>query len=85
MSISCFFFLFLYIDIENFIYFLTGRAYEDPHLGAAGVIANGYVPPAEGEGETDEYYPQPGVVGTNNPDHVFTKALECLHDKYVCK
>lgn len=58
-----------------------GGAYEDPRLGAAGTLANDYVPQAEGEGEADhEYYPhEQGVdVGT-----VFTKALECFDDRHV--
>lgn len=85
---------------------LTGKAYEDltgkadedhPHLGAAGVIANEYVPGAEdeggegegevegegeGEGEGDHHFPEGGTINSN-PANIVDKALECFHDKYV--
>lgn len=62
---------------------LTGKAYEDhPHLGAAGVIAKEFLPKAEDEGETDQYFPQAGIINTN-PANIVDKALKCFHDKNV--
>ncbi|KAI3459235.1 hypothetical protein Pfo_015898 [Paulownia fortunei] len=45
-------------------------------------FANEFVPEAEGEGETDQHFPEPGVVETD-PGLVFDKALECLNDKHI--
>ncbi|PIN19232.1 hypothetical protein CDL12_08085 [Handroanthus impetiginosus] len=59
-----------------------GQAYDYPHLGAAGVVANEYLPQAEAEGETDQYYPKEGIINTR-PAVLFSKALECLEDKYI--
>ncbi|XP_011100800.1 uncharacterized protein LOC105178913 [Sesamum indicum] len=59
----------------------SGLAFEYPHLGAAGVVANEYLPRAENEGETDQYFPQAGIIGTT--PLIFSKALECLSDKYI--
>ncbi|CAI9765833.1 unnamed protein product [Fraxinus pennsylvanica] len=60
-----------------------GKAYEDhPHLGAAGVIAKEFLPRAEDEGETDQYFPQAGIINTN-PANIVDKALECFHDNYI--
>ncbi|KAL2464177.1 uncharacterized protein Fot_52133 [Forsythia ovata] len=61
----------------------SGKAYDDmPHLGVAVVIANEYLPQAEDEGETDQYLPQAGIIGTNL-SNIVEKALECFQDKYV--
>lgn len=62
--------------------YVTGMAYDYPHLGAAGVVANEYLPKAEGEGETDQYFPQAGIIGIS-PARIFNKALGCLRDNYV--
>ncbi|XP_022849013.1 uncharacterized protein LOC111371326 [Olea europaea var. sylvestris] len=60
-----------------------GKAYEDhPHLGAAGVIAKEFLPKAEDEGETDQYFPQAGIINTN-PANIVDKALKCFHDKNI--
>ncbi|KAK6161032.1 hypothetical protein DH2020_002758 [Rehmannia glutinosa] len=59
-----------------------GKAYDYPHLGAAGVVANEYLPKAEVEGETDQYFPQAGIIGTSSA-LIFTKALGCLSDKHI--
>lgn len=61
---------------------MTGTAYDYPHLGAAGVIADEYLPKAEGEGETDQFFPQAGIIGIS-PARIFNKALGCLRDNYV--
>ncbi|KAL8486150.1 hypothetical protein ACS0TY_023023 [Phlomoides rotata] len=76
----------VFVSACIFASFSTGGAYDHPRLGAAGIVANDYVPEAlpeaEGEeGEADhEYYPhEQGVdVGT-----VFTKALECFDDRHI--
>ncbi|GFP85271.1 hypothetical protein PHJA_000670800 [Phtheirospermum japonicum] len=52
-----------------------GNAYNYPHLGAASVLTNEYVPKAEAEGDGEHYYPQTGLV--------FDKALECLDDRNI--
>ncbi|KAL8484857.1 hypothetical protein ACS0TY_027231 [Phlomoides rotata] len=59
-----------------------GRAYNYPHLGAAGVVANEYLPKAEVEGEVDQYFPQTGIIGTGAA-LLLGKALSCLSDKYI--
>ncbi|KAH6816722.1 pentatricopeptide domain protein 40 [Perilla frutescens var. frutescens] len=59
-----------------------GTAYDYPHLGAAGVVANQYLPKAEDEGETDQYFPQAGIVGIT-PALIFKKAIGCLKDNYI--
>ncbi|KAL3812292.1 hypothetical protein ACJIZ3_013560 [Penstemon smallii] len=60
-----------------------GKAYDEyPHLGAAGVVANEYLPKAEVEGETNQYFPQAGIIGTG-PAFIFNKALGCLSDKHI--
>ncbi|KAL2454955.1 putative Pentatricopeptide repeat-containing protein [Abeliophyllum distichum] len=59
------------------------KAYEDtPHLGAAEVIANEFLPQAEDEEETDQYLPEAGIIGTH-PSNIVEKALECFHDKHI--
>lgn len=62
---------------------LAGRAYDYPYLGAAGVVANEYLPEAENEGGSSGYLPQGGVVGTSPDLILFNKALKCFDDKYV--
>ncbi|XP_073133880.1 uncharacterized protein [Henckelia pumila] len=59
-----------------------GRAYEYPNLGAAGVVANDYLPEAGNEGGSSGYLPQGGIVGTSS-DLIYNKALECFGDKYI--
>ncbi|CAA0834247.1 Glycine-rich protein family [Striga hermonthica] len=59
-----------------------GRAYEYPHLGAAGVVADEYLPKAEVEGETNQFFPEAGIIGTS-PALIFNKALGCFSDKYI--
>lgn len=61
--------------------FLTGTAYDYPHLGAAGVVADQYLPKAEGE-ETDHFFPQAGIIGIA-PSRIYNKALGCLEANYV--
>lgn len=66
-------------------YLSTGGAYNDPRLGAAGVIADEFVPPAEGEeGEADhdEYYPHEHGV---DEGALINKALECFDERHVSK
>lgn len=69
-------------SIIFFFFQLTGRAFDYPHLGAAGVIADEYLPQAQVEGDTDQYFPQAGIIGIT-PPLLFNKALGCLSDKYV--
>ncbi|XP_073042227.1 uncharacterized protein [Primulina eburnea] len=59
-----------------------GRAYDYPHLGAAGVVADEYLLEAENEGGSGGYLPQGGVVGAS-PDLIFNKVFECFDDKYI--
>ncbi|KAL8047574.1 hypothetical protein ABFX02_07G008500 [Erythranthe guttata] len=59
-----------------------GIAYDYPHLGAAGVVADQYLPQAEVEGGADQSFPQTGIIGTT-PALIFNKALECLSNKYI--
>ncbi|KAL0433947.1 UNVERIFIED_CONTAM: hypothetical protein Slati_2729000 [Sesamum latifolium] len=63
--------------------FKFGRAYDYPHLGAADVVANEYVPQAEAEGGGTNYnFPQAGV-GTD-PGLVFDKALDASMINITC-
>ncbi|XP_073275797.1 uncharacterized protein [Primulina huaijiensis] len=59
-----------------------GRAFDYPHLGAAGVFARGYLPEAEGEGQGDQYFPEAGLIGTN-PALLLNEASECFNDKHI--
>ncbi|KAL6584170.1 hypothetical protein OROMI_003459 [Orobanche minor] len=59
-----------------------GMAFDYPHLGAAGVVADQYLPKAEGEGETDRFFPQAGIIGIS-PSRIFNKALGCLKPNYI--
>lgn len=61
--------------------FLSGTAYDYPHLGAAGVVADQYLPKAEHDGEIG-FFPQAGIIGTG-PSRIFDKALGCLRANYV--
>lgn len=70
-------YLFIFPDI-----FFVGMAFDYPHLGAAGVVADQYLPKAEGEGETDRFFPQAGIIGLS-PSRIFNKALGCLKPNYV--
>ncbi|KAL3626579.1 hypothetical protein CASFOL_030128 [Castilleja foliolosa] len=54
--------------------------YEYPHLGAADVIANEYLPKAEVEGENNQFSPQSGIIGTSP---IFSEALGCFSDKRI--
>ncbi|KAG6431363.1 hypothetical protein SASPL_109442 [Salvia splendens] len=58
-----------------------GTAYDYPHLGAAGVVADQYLPKAEHDGEIG-FFPQAGIIGTG-PSRIFDKALGCLKANYI--
>lgn len=59
-------------------------AFDYPHLGAAGVVADQYLPKAEGEGELDHFIPQAGIIGSGiSSSRIFNKALGCLKANYV--
>lgn len=59
-------------------------AFDYPHLGAAGVVADQYLPKAEGEGELDRFIPQAEIIGNGiSSSRIFDKALGCLRANYV--